>query len=201
MTAILYLLRHAQAAPAGILLGQCDLPLLPEGELQADSSRARLAHIPFTFACCSPLLRARQTAQRILQDRQPSLPLHTLFDLREISLGAWDGQSKHWVQQHYPQEWEARGKDMANNPPPQGESYADLARRVVPAFTKVCEQARQHPASLLVAHQAVNRVIIAHLQSVPLAQLNSIAQPACALTRIQIDGQACIIDADNFLTA
>lgn len=197
MTAFLYLLRHAQAAPRGVLLGQCDLPLLPEGELQASRCQASFSSIPFTFAWCSPLLRARQTARNILQDRLPPVPLHTLFDLREISLGAWDGQDKHWVQQHYPQEWEARGKDMANTPPPQGESYADLARRVLPVFTKICEQARQHPASLLVAHQAVNRVIIAHLQCLPLTRLNSIPQPACALTRIRLEGHVQSIDTDN----
>ena len=185
MTSTLYLFRHGQAAPPGILAGQTDFLLSPEGEAQARYWQTELASVPFSAAWSSPLARARQTAATILRNRAFGSPeVTSVPDLREISLGRWEGKDKDWIIRYFPQEWEQRGADMANIPPPGGESFTVLAARVLPAFQSLCREAAHHTASLLVAHQAVNRVILAHLAGLPLTKILAIAQPTAALTLI-----------------
>jgi phosphohistidine phosphatase SixA len=60
----IFLVRHAQAAP-----GDPDelRPLTPEGEAAADELAERLAAEQPTAVISSPLLRARQTADRIAE--------------------------------------------------------------------------------------------------------------------------------------
>ncbi len=196
MTALLYLVRHGLAAPPGIMAGQRDYPLLPEGEIQARTLRDELAGVIFSAAWSSPLLRARRTARILLEGNAANT--RTIIEipaLGEISLGLWEGRDSRWCREHSPGVWQARGEDFANTAPPGGESVTALARRVLPAFTALCREAARHPASLLVAHQAVNRVIIASLSGQPLATLRAIPQPPAALTRIGFSsGNPVLID-------
>ncbi|MDL2207457.1 histidine phosphatase family protein, partial [Desulfovibrio sp. OttesenSCG-928-M16] len=60
------LVRHGLAAPKGLMLGQSDVPLLPEGREQIAKLALRLAGMRFCAAWCSPLLRARQSAAILL---------------------------------------------------------------------------------------------------------------------------------------
>lgn len=187
MSGLLYLFRHGSAAPPGVLAGRTDYPLSARGEAEAEYWAEALAGVPFSAAWTSPLLRARQTATRILS-RQPAPPaLVQVPGLTEISLGEWDGKTKDRVRREYPDIWEARGRDPAGVPPPGGESFAMLAARVLPAFTALCAEAASLERSLLVAHQAVNRVILARSMGLPLAALLDIAQPPAALSVLRVD--------------
>ncbi len=188
MNSILYLVRHGQAATPGILAGQSDLPLLSEGEAEVRRLRDSLAGTIFTRAWSSPLTRAKQTAALLLEGNAANTrEIEEIPGLREIRLGEWEGKSTDWVRQHYPQKWQARGNDFANTAPPGGESFAALAERVRPAFAAICAEARAHAASLLVAHQAVNRVILADILGLPLSRLTDIPQPPAALTLLRLD--------------
>lgn len=182
----LYLVRHALAAESGVLAGQSDIPLLPEGERQAARLRDEFAGVVFTAAWSSPLLRARRTAEVILSGnarntREPVI----VAELTEISLGAWEGGRKEDVRRDWPDVWERRGKDFLNVAPPRGESVATFAARVRPAVTAVLEEARRHEQSLLVAHQAVNRVMLADCLGLPLARIMEIEQPPAAVTVLE----------------
>lgn len=164
MNGLIYLFRHGQSmAPPGLMVGLSDFELSSEGRLQAERWSRRLSTIRFTLAVSSPLLRALQTAELILGGRPDNAPLRLDPELREISLGQWEGRAKDWVLRHYPQDWEARGRDMVNHPPTGGESLADLADRVWPAFQRLALEAAEHQHTLVVAHQAVIRVILTRL--------------------------------------
>jgi len=63
----LILLRHAHALPAGPGQADRDRPLSGTGEAEADAVAAFLAeHAPFARVLCSPALRTRQTAERVM---------------------------------------------------------------------------------------------------------------------------------------
>lgn len=187
MSSLLYLFRHGAAAPPGILAGSADYPLLPEGVEQMRRWAAALRHIRFQKAWCSPLTRSRQSAAIVLADSANAPRVTELPGLREIDLGHWEGKSKDFIKNAYPEEWAARGNDMARVAPMGGESFALLAERVLPAFTSLCAEAAAVASSLVVAHQAVNRVILAHLAQKNLGDILGIAQPHAALTILELD--------------
>lgn len=185
---LLYLFRHGQAAASGLMVGQRDIPLSPAGEEEARQWGERLRSIPFSAAWSSPLQRAMQTARLVLAPNQGSLrTARPLPGLVEISLGDWEGMTKTEVIGQYPELWQKRGLDIANTAPPGGESLAGLSARVLPVFIELCREAAEHEYSLVVAHQAVNRAIIAHALGLPLEEARNIAQPPCALTVFRLD--------------
>lgn len=164
MNGLIYLFRHGQSlAPPGLMVGSSDFELSPEGRLQAKRWARILIEVNFTLALASPLRRAVQTAELILSGRPDHAPLRLDPKLREISLGLWEGRTKDWIRRRYSQDWEARGRDLINHPPPGGESLADLAARVWPAFQRLAREAAGHRHTLVVAHQAVIRVILSRL--------------------------------------
>lgn len=169
------------------MVGRADFPLSPEGEAQAARLRAELADIIFTAAWCSPLSRARRTARVILSGNPRNIAEPVITPgLIEISLGAWEGLPKDQARQSYPEVWHARGKDFVNVPPPGGESLAMLAARVRPTFRALCREAARHEHSLLTAHQAVNRVILADSMGLPLERLMEIAHPPAAVAVLDV---------------
>lgn len=187
MISRLYLFRHGAAAPPGILAGRRDYPLNEQGRRQAAYWREQCAGQAFSAAWCSPLLRARQSAAIILAGNPANVAqADVLPELAEVSLGLWEGLDKERIRARWPEIWEARGRDPAGVAPPQGESLLDLAARVLPVFAALCERTAAHAASLLVAHQAVNRVILARLLDLPPDAWRDIRQPPAALAILEL---------------
>ncbi len=200
----IFLFRHGQsAAPPGLMVGRTDFDLSETGRREAEGWRDRLAGLRFTLAVASPLARARRTAEIILEGRPDNASLKFEPDLVEISLGRWESRTKDWLRANYPDEWAARGRDLAGQAPPGGESFSQLAARVRPAFHLLAREAAGHANTLVVAHQAVIRVILAALPGdwptnyldidVPPAALAVIAVTASGglscLDRLTPDGQ------------
>lgn len=162
----IYLLRHGQAAPRGLLLGQSDYPLTAEGEAQISAWAGFFAGIPISAVWSSPLLRARQSAGIIIKAlNEPVKPERCFIEpgFTEISLGEWDGLHKDEIIAQYPEEWKKRGEDFMNAAPPGGESFNRLSGRVLPALYNLYDEIFRHRHALVVAHQAVNRAILAAL--------------------------------------
>ncbi len=190
MTGYLYLLRHGRAeAPAGLMIGRTDFPLSAEGRREAGYWRGQLAGTRLTLALASPLGRARETAEIILAGRPDNAPLRLVPELAEIFLGEWDGRSKAWVQAHYPAAWEARGRDFWCCPPPGGESFLDLAARVMPAFQALAREAAAHQNTLVVAHRAVIRVVLADFTGERPEHPSEMDMPTAALARLTVDAE------------
>ncbi len=95
-------------------------------------------------------------------------------DLREISLGAWEGLTFHQVRQEFPREFRERGLDMAHFRPPGGESFLDCACRVVPALYEILRHA--HGEVALLGHAGVNRIILCQALGRSLDDLLGIRQ-------------------------
>jgi probable phosphoglycerate mutase len=195
---LLYLIRHGQAAPPQVLAGQKDYPLSPAGERQALALRsffaAGAAAAKTDIRCwVSPLSRARRTAELALDPPGQTRPcaLTEVEDLREISLGVWEGMEKERIQKEFPALWAARGEDPEHIAPPGGESYAQLAARVIPAFLRLCAEAGPPLfAALVVAHRSVNQVILAHCLGLPLTDAPGIPQDYACLNTLTLTGTA-----------
>ncbi len=89
---MIYLVRHgAIQSPVDPkrFIGQMDLPLNAEGFRQAERLAEALRDAPLSAVFCSDLKRSVDTAQIIAKPHQIScIPRR---DLREISLGRWEG--------------------------------------------------------------------------------------------------------------
>ena len=87
----IYLVRHGETDwnQAGLLQGQTDIALNAQGLEQAREAAERLKEVPFEIAFCSPLIRAKRTAETIIGDRK--ITLTTDERLRELNFGPWEG--------------------------------------------------------------------------------------------------------------
>ena len=68
---MIYLTRHGQTDwnVQKKVMGRCDEPLNENGREQARQTKELLSNISFDLIICSPLLRAKETAQIINSDR------------------------------------------------------------------------------------------------------------------------------------
>ncbi len=111
--------------------GHADMPLNEVGRSQASELAERLLGEPVTAIYTSPLRRASETA-KILADKL-GVEARTHEALREIDVGTWEGLTIVEVKRRFPeradQSWRAGWED--------GETYEDLASRVVPALLEL----------------------------------------------------------------
>jgi len=102
----------------------------------------------------STLQRTQQTASKIKRSK------HKFRVLDEIDAGECDGWTYKEIEEKMPALHENRKQDKLRCRYPRGESYLDLISRLEPIFVEI---ERQQVPILIVAHQAILRVIIAYL--------------------------------------
>lgn len=172
MTTI-YLIRHAAAAgnldrPYKLLGRRSDPPLAELGVRQAEATRDVLRSVELAVVYTSPLLRARQTATIIAGDR---VCVHD--GLIECDVGRWEGLTWAAIRAAEPELHDRYHADPAAVPYPDGESFADVARRVEPVFAELIER-HDGGAIGVVSHHAVCRVWLAGLLGLPPSRARTI---------------------------
>jgi probable phosphoglycerate mutase len=182
-TRVLYLVRHGREQEPDRerrFVGHIDPPLSDEGRDQARRLARRLAESDIGVAYCSDLARSRSTAAEIAGGRR-GVEIVARADLREIDLGAWDGCTFREIARRFPDEFAARGADIACFRPPGGESFADCSERAVPVLQKILASSGN---VLIVGHAGVNRVLLCHLLGMPVANVLRIRQDHACLNLI-----------------
>jgi probable phosphoglycerate mutase len=143
--------------------------------------------------CCSDLIRCRVTAGII--SARFSIEPRAYPELREVSLGAWEGKSFEYIQTLQPKEFQKRGEHLADHRPPGGESFRDLDNRTRPLFEAVVRRLQKR--TLIVTHAGVIRVLLCRLLDMPLERLFSIGQSYGALTIIDVRPKGCRLQGVN----
>lgn len=169
-----FLLRHGQTeVPVQrAFLGRKDVPMTEYGRKQMLSSAQTLKGSSIQRIFCSPLSRCLQSAESIAGVL--GLPVEVESDLIEIDLGRWDGLAMDAVRRQFPADFATRGSDLAGFRPPGGESFGDVANRVIPHFTQISRMPGE--AVAIVAHAGVNRAILCHILGMPLQNLFRLGQ-------------------------
>jgi len=181
----IYLIRHGelpQITPRRFI-GQRDLPLTEHGHQQIADLIPFLQKQNITRLVCSPLLRCQESAGIIADALK--LQAQIASDLREISLGAWEGLTVAEVQEKFPGNYATRGRDLAGCAPDGGESFQDLLSRVWPAFGMICSGEGD---VAIVAHAGVNRTLLCHMLGMALADLFRLGQDYGCINTIVFDG-------------
>ena len=89
----LYIIRHGQTDwnRARLLQGRTDIPLNEWGRRVAQLTKEGLKDVVFDMAFTSPLIRARETAELILEGR--NIPIIDDDRLIEVNFGPYEGES------------------------------------------------------------------------------------------------------------
>ena len=148
---MIYLLRHGRTPwnAAGIVQGRYDVPLSDEGREQARKAGIELSGVPLSHCYCSPLCRAKETAEIALRGRD--VPIS--FDDRLVEMAYGIYENTNWKEGHY-QEL----RRMLAYRYPGGENYLDVAHRAF-SFLEEHVQEGEEGNILIVCHGAIGRVI------------------------------------------
>jgi probable phosphoglycerate mutase len=156
--AAVYLARHGQTAynHARRFQGLLPVPLDETGVAQAAELAEEAAGHEFTVLWCSPLLRARQTADIVAA----RIGLEPIEDGRlvETDAGDWTDRPFADVQAEDPDAFAAFVTGDPGFRFPGGESFADQARRVGAALADI---ERGELPALVVCHGQVIRLALA----------------------------------------
>ncbi|MCF6320812.1 MAG: histidine phosphatase family protein [Rhizobiaceae bacterium] len=93
-----YYIRHGETDwnMIGKLQGKTDIPLNETGIAQANLAKEILSGIAISTICCSPMLRARKTAEVI--NETLDVPIVEIDDLRECNFGSLEGTTSYpWI--------------------------------------------------------------------------------------------------------
>jgi len=184
---LIYLVRHGEIRRDDDLpryVGQLDVPLSDAGRRQARelSRRFRLAGLGAIFS--SDLERSVETAQII--GAVVGLEPTKRRELREVSLGDWEGSALRDIEQRFPEQYRARGEDFAGFHPPGGESFNDCGERVVRAFHEIVRTTVGDV--LIVGHASVNRLLLCHVLGMLPANLFRLGQDYGCCNVIRCEG-------------
>jgi len=171
----LILVRHGQTVDnlAGIAQGWNDSALSETGHEQVRRLAERVADHNPTALYSSPLGRALATAEAI--SAKTGLPIMQLDDLREMSYGGWEGRSFLDVRREDEslyQRWISDEEAAC----PNGESHADVRRRLERAFAQINSE-----RPIIVTHGTAIRIAVTALLGVPVLTARHFAQDNAAM--------------------
>lgn len=180
------LARHGETRwnAEGRYQGQRDIPLSPVGESQARQLGERLRDVEITRAVASPLARAKRTAELALEEhRAAQLCLDP--DLQEIAHGEWEGLLASEIGERDPERLRAWREAPDIVQMPGGESLQQVLDRAWPALAKACAGLGRDDTLLVVAHDAVNRVLLCRILGLPLSRLWTFRQAPTTINLLE----------------
>lgn len=151
----LVLVRHGQTrwSRDGRHTGLTDLPLLPEGEADAESLRGFLGLFGFTTVLSSDLSRARRTAE--LAGLHPEVDT----DLREWDYGGAEGRTTEDLREDLGPRWTVFDGVPAGETP--GETVEEVAARASRVLARVGPTVDEGGDVCLVGHGHALRILTA----------------------------------------
>jgi broad specificity phosphatase PhoE len=200
-TTVLILVRHGATRanverPYTIQGLRPDSDLIDAGVVQAKATGQALQSYPIVHAYCSPLTRARQTAE-VLADFL-RVPLDVEPALVEADVGRWVGLTWAEIEQRWPAEYRAFHDDPERHGYPGGENLGQVRGRVLPAVEGLVARHRGETV-LVVGHGLTNRVLLAHWLGLPLRYARQIPQDNAAFSAIEFRGAAVRVRTVNAL--
>ncbi|MEM1381644.1 MAG: histidine phosphatase family protein [Pseudomonadota bacterium] len=182
----LYLLRHGHVdyfAPG--ITDFTQVPLTEDGRGQAQRAGAALAGVAFDHGFYSGLPRTEQTLRLVLGDERSDVPVEAIGQLAELRGGRVEAKTPTelaaWLAFSF-DDADAEGASFL----PGGELFADAERRIVDGLETILHGYAWRTA-ILVAHEGVNRILLAHLTGGGLGALSHFEQDLCGINVLDFD--------------
>jgi len=180
------LLRHGETAynaDGNKYCGRTDIGLTDKGLGQAKRMQDLLKDDSFDAIFCSPLERARVTAE-IASGRAADVQVDPR--LIEVDFGQWEGKRPEEFQTADPESWNNWLSDPAQHRAGRiGETAAEVIARLEDFYTELQEKYAGKKV-LVVAHNGVNRFFMASQLGMPLKNYRRIIQENSALTLVTL---------------
>jgi probable phosphoglycerate mutase len=179
-----YLARHGQTEwnLAGRRQGRLDSPLTTLGELQARQNAGLLRSADVGTIFCSPLGRARRTAELIAE--VVGLPVQVIDGLAELDHGEWSGLTSAEIDAGWPGQRDARAAAKYTFRFPGGESYADADVRIGQVLAGIDTR-----GALLVSHEMVGRLLVRRLAGLDVDAAMQRDHPSDVVFRVGDNGR------------
>lgn len=190
----LYLIRHGETAlnVKGCYYGRTDAVLSEKGISQARYLKEILKEVSFDYIVASPLVRAYNTAQIVMEEREQEI----FGDRRlmEQDFGIFEGMTYKEIQNTYPKELDAWNEEFSTYRIPKGESFADVRSRAED-FLRDIPSGRESKGEkmLIVAHKGTLGHLLAAMLKLPLdGYWNFVFEQGCYSVVDLEDGYAII---------
>lgn len=193
MSTTVYLIRHGEVTNGGEKRynGHIDIDITPNGVEQMHRLAERLADTPISAVYSSDLIRSVKGAE-IISSRL-GISFTPMRELRERSVGLWEGLTAEEIKSLYPGEYEAWRADLLSYRPPRGECLFDVHARIIPALHRILSS---HPKEMIamLLHGGVNRIILSDALGLPIRNMFRIDQSFGCLNIIEYfeDGGAVV---------
>lgn len=178
------LIRHGThtMGPDAIPGRSAEAVLAPEGLAQAAGLADRLRHLTIDALYCSPVVRARQTAEPL--SAALNLPARVTDALAEIDYGDWTGRTLDDLRPL--DRWKHWNAFRSGSRPPGGEAMLDVQARVVGAMLRL---AGDHPRAVLalVSHGDVIKAALAYFLGVPLDLFHRIEVSTGSVSVVRVE--------------
>lgn len=192
-TTHLFLVRHGATEAnerVPFILQGCgiDLALSARGELQAAALARFFAGSPepIHHVYCSAMVRARQTAQAVAA--AIGREAKSLDGLEECDVGRWEGMDWQSIRREYPDAHRLFAEDPDRHPYLEGESYGDVHGRAWPVIERLLTE-HAGERIVVVAHNVVNRVVVARLLGLEIRRAQGLFQGNCCVNLIRRRGE------------
>lgn len=162
----LALVRHGQSLwnHENRFTGFVDVPLTEQGRDEARLAAKALQGLKFDVAYTSVLTRAQETLAIILEALGQRIPVIRDAALNERHYGDLQGLNKADAAKEFGEQQVKLWRRSYDIPPPNGESLAMTAKRVLPFYDRaIAGDLRQGKNVLVVAHGNSNRSLVMKL--------------------------------------
>jgi len=174
--------RHGQTAwnASRRFQGGSDVGLSELGRAQAAALGRALRRRRVAAAYVSPMRRALETAEIALANLP--VPCVRLEELRELSLGTWEGRTVDDVRADAGDPYAAWVRAPLDCPPPGGEPLPDVCARVLGGVARITASHSKGDDVLVVAHGGVISVYLCHLLGLSFNRLWRLRVDNCSLS-------------------
>ncbi|MFV0361123.1 histidine phosphatase family protein [Tropicimonas sp.] len=184
---MLLILRHGETEwnRQGRMQGHLDSPLTRRGAAQARAQGAVLRRVGAAGLplFCSPLGRAKATAELALPGRSPIRDAR----LNEVGMGAWQGLTMAEIRARHPQAFHGTDAVTWKFSAPGGETLDDIWRRVSAFLSDLSGPA------VVVTHGVTSQVLRAQLTGLAPASIGTIEDRQGVVYRVE-DGCQTVLD-------
>lgn len=181
---MLYIMRHGKTDwnEQHKLQGRTDVPLNADGRKMAENARELYKDINFDICYCSPLSRARETAEIFLKGR--NVPIIYDDRLKEMSFGVYEGMEDSTNIPGSPINTFFKNPS-AYEAVEGGESFEELYARTGDFIENVVKADLSDGKDvLIVGHGAMNSSIVCQIKDVPLERFWEAGIENCKLMRL-----------------